>query len=109
RKARTYISDHFTSLGLVPWGAAEGFEQSVLMGTNVVGVLPGDDPALKDEIVLISAHYDHLGKGHLGAADNAAGVATLLELASRLATAPEPPKRSIAFAAFDCEERGLWG
>lgn len=109
KKARTYIGDHFANLGLVPWGTAEGFEQSVLMGTNVVGVLPGGDPALKDEIVLISAHYDHLGNGHLGAADNAAGVAALLELASHLATAPEPPKRSIAFAAFDCEERGLWG
>lgn len=109
KKARTYIAEHFASLGLVPWGDAAGFEQSVLMGTNVVGVLPGGDPTLKEEIVLISAHYDHLGKGHLGAADNAAGVAALLELASRLATAPEPPKRSIAFAAFDCEERGLWG
>lgn len=109
RKAQEYIVEHFTELGLVPWGDAESYLQSVVMGTNVIGVLPGSDPVLKDEIVLISAHYDHLGKKHLGAADNAAGTAALMELAARFARAEEHPKRTIAFAAFDVEERGLMG
>jgi hypothetical protein len=109
KMARTYIGEHFDGLGLVPWGDAEDFMHPIVTGTNVVAVLPGSDPSLAKETVLISAHYDHLGKGHLGAADNAAGVAALLELATRFVNAPEPPKRTIAFAAFDSEERNLWG
>ncbi len=109
KKARTYIGEHFAGLGLVPWGDADDFMQPIVMGTNVVAVLPGSDPSLAKVTVLISAHYDHLGKGYLGAADNAAGVAALLELATRFVNAPEPPKRTIVFAAFDCEERNLWG
>jgi hypothetical protein len=109
KKARTYIGEHFADLGLLPWGDADDFMQPIVMGTNVVAVLPGSDPSLAKETVLISAHYDHLGKGYLGAADNVAGVAALLELATRFVNAPESPKRTIAFAAFDCEERNLWG
>jgi hypothetical protein len=90
---------------------------------NVVGLLPGSDPQLKQEYVIIGAHYDHLGMGgpgsgsrrpdtlavHNGADDNASGVAGLLELAEKWAAAPEKPKRSLLFVAFTGEEMGLLG
>lgn len=90
---------------------------------NVVALLPGSDPALMNEFVIIGAHYDHLGMGgpgsnsraldtiavHNGADDNASGVAGLLELAEALAMNREQVKRSILFVAFDAEEIGLLG
>jgi len=89
-------------------------------GRNVVAVLEGADPALRDEVVVIGAHYDHLGLGgsgslapgttaiHNGADDNASGIAALLEAAAQLATGPRPA-RSIVFVAFTGEEMGLLG
>ena len=106
---RRYIKERFGAYGLVPWGKAAGYEQPIVVGTNVVGVLPGSDAELADQIVLISAHYDHLGKGYLGAADNASGVAAMLEIAERLSQTEQRPRRSVCFAAFDREERGLFG
>lgn len=88
---------------------------------NVVGILEGSDPKLKTEVILIGAHYDHLGRGgqgslapregeiHHGADDNASGVAGLLELARVLATSPQKPRRTIVFVAFAGEEEGLLG
>jgi len=97
----------------VPWGEAKGYEQSFGYGTNVIGILPGSDLNLADEIVILSAHYDHLGKRkkgiYHGASDNASGVAVLLEMAERFSLAEQKPKRSVCFAAFDCEERMLLG
>ena len=88
---------------------------------NVVGVLEGSDPVLKNETIVIGAHYDHLGRGgegslaprsgeiHHGADDNASGVAGVLELA-RLFTEQRPrPKRTIVFITFSGEEEGLLG
>jgi hypothetical protein len=87
---------------------------------NVVGVLEGAGP-LKDEIVVIGAHYDHLGHGergtkvfgstdiHYGADDNASGTSGLLELARRLGSQKERVGRKIVFVAFTGEERGLFG
>ena len=88
---------------------------------NVIGVLPGSGP-LADETVVVGAHYDHLGMGgqgnslapwtreiHNGADDNASGVAVLIEVAARLAAAPQRPSRRIVFIAFTGEERGLIG
>jgi aminopeptidase YwaD len=87
---------------------------------NVAAVLPGSDPALRDEYVIIGAHYDHLGFGgegslapdsrdvHNGADDNASGTAALIEIARALAAGPRPA-RSVLFLAFTGEERGLWG
>jgi len=88
---------------------------------NVVGVLDGSDPVLKNETIVIGAHYDHLGRGgegslaprsgeiHHGADDNASGVAGVLELA-RLFTGQRPrPKRTIVFITFSGEEEGLLG
>jgi len=111
--ARRYLKDRFETYGLLPWGQAKGYEQSFGFGTNVIGVLPGSDPNLADEIVILSAHYDHLGKRkkgiYHGASDNASGVAVLLEIAERFSLAEQKPKRSVCFAAFDCEEHMLLG
>ncbi len=83
------------------------------LGRNVVAVLPGSDPKLKDEWICLSAHYDHLGKRDdtlfPGADDNASGVAMLIEVAERLSLQKERPKRTIVFVAFDLEEVGLLG
>lgn len=83
--------------------------------TNVVGFLEGSDPELKDEWVVIGGHYDHLGAFHgdgdtvfNGADDNASGTAGVVHLAKAFA-AGERPKRSIAFALFSGEEKGLLG
>jgi Zn-dependent M28 family amino/carboxypeptidase len=81
--------------------------------TNVIGMLPGRDQELRKEIILIGAHRDHFGQqaGLLfsGADDNASGTAVMLELARVLTQRPLPSKRTILFASFDGEERGLLG
>jgi hypothetical protein len=87
---------------------------------NVIGVLPGSDPKLKGEAIVIGAHYDHLGLGgegsgslsattgiHHGADDNASGVAGLIELARMLSS--QKLKRTVVFIAFSGEEEGLIG
>ncbi|MFA5794153.1 MAG: M20/M25/M40 family metallo-hydrolase [Candidatus Brocadiia bacterium] len=81
---------------------------------NVVGFLPGADGILKDEAVIIGAHYDHLGcddQGGIyrGADDNASGIAALLSLAAQFTQSSPKPKRTIIFIAFDGEEQGLLG
>ena len=89
---------------------------------NVVGVLPGSDPHLASEYVVLGAHYDHLGLGgpeslaakpegeiHHGADDNASGTTGLLEIARVLAAERTKVKRSIMFIAFSGEELGLLG
>ena len=80
---------------------------------NVGACLIGADPALRDEWIIVSAHYDHLGvRGGVlypGADDNASGVAMMLEVARCLVEAPEPPRRSVMFVGFDLEEIGLFG
>ena len=89
--------------------------------SNIIGILPGSDPKLKDEAIVIGAHYDHLGRGgegslapregeiHHGADDNASGTAALIELARRLSTQRPKPRRTIVFIAFSGEEEGLLG
>jgi Zn-dependent M28 family amino/carboxypeptidase len=88
---------------------------------NVVGVLEGSDPVLKNENIVIGAHYDHLGRGgsgslsptsgeiHHGADDNASGTAGMLELARIFSTQKARPKRTLIFIAFGGEEEGLLG
>jgi hypothetical protein len=113
RLARKYIGERFKAYGLIPWGTATSYAQPFVIGTNVIGVLPGSDPNLAQEFVILSAHYDHLGKTKeglcVGACDNASGVAALLEIAEQLALSKDRPKRSICFAAFDQEETALLG
>lgn len=89
---------------------------------NVAALLPGSDERLREEYIVVGAHYDHLGWGgagsgsrtpdtaavHYGADDNASGVAAVLEIA-RLAASGKPPRRSVVFAAFGAEEMGLVG
>jgi hypothetical protein len=75
---------------------------------NVAGILRGSDPALRDQYVLLSAHYDHLG-AMPGANDNASGTATVIEIARALAALPVHPKRSILFLALYGEEEDLLG
>lgn len=91
-------------------------ENTKTIAYNIVGWLPGNDPDLKEEYVLIGAHYDHIGivnrvNGDAianGANDNASGTATVLELARYFAR-EKSNKRSLLFAFFSAEERGLLG
>ena len=84
---------------------------------NVLAMLPGSDPKLKDQAVIYSAHYDHLGihpgeKGdniYNGAVDNATGSAVLIEMARAFSLSAQKPKRSILFASVTGEEQGLRG
>lgn len=87
---------------------------------NVIGILPGTDPILKNEAIVIGAHYDHLGYGgagslatnlteiHHGADDNASGTSAIIELARQFAQ-EKKNKRTIIFIAFSGEEEGLFG
>ncbi len=89
---------------------------------NVAGLIEGCDEALKSEVVIIGAHYDHVGKGHFGtfnpsnrgkihpgADDNASGTAGVMLLADAFASLPYKPRRSMLFIAFSGEEMGLYG
>ncbi|GJM20909.1 MAG: aminopeptidase [Planctomycetota bacterium] len=96
-------------------------------GRNVLAVLPGSDPELAHEAIILGAHYDHVGFGqhgnsldglpdpdgvlqiHNGADDNASGSAALLEIAAALATAERKPRRTIIFQWYSGEELGLIG
>ncbi|QDT66558.1 M28 family peptidase [Calycomorphotria hydatis] len=127
--AAGYISRHFAEIGLKPLFEESYFQRipgrtprdeegnvtgpRPVQGMNIGGVLPGSDPELADEIIILSAHYDHLGvrgdQVYPGADDNASGVAMLLEVADRLSLQTVAPKRTIVFLAFDLEERMLFG
>lgn len=91
---------------------ARGDERAVF-GRNVIAVIPGSDPRLRDEAVVIGAHVDHLGQAgaalYPGADDNASGVAALLEIARSYAASPVKPKRSLVFAFWTGEEEGHLG
>jgi hypothetical protein len=133
RCAGDYIASRFATLKLKPAGSDGTYFQSFSVasaanphapggtGRNVIAVLEGADPLLKNEFVIVGAHYDHLGMGqfgstsgdqkpaiHNGADDNASGVAALLEIAAQLARG-QRPARSIVFMAFSGEEAGLLG
>ncbi|MSR60357.1 MAG: M28 family peptidase [Planctomycetaceae bacterium] len=122
--AATYIRKRFEALRLTPlFGEGEFFQtipgpkdkegRPTVMGRNIGAFLPGTDPKLKDEYVIVSAHYDHLGiRGehvYPGADDNAGSVAMLLEVARVFAASPHGTKRSLVFLSCDLEENLLWG
>lgn len=132
--AAAYLARRFEQAGLQP--SPQGWLQPFIVaadapvaqdtdlagatGYNVIGVLPGSDPDLRHESVIVGAHYDHLGLGgfsaldpdstglvHNGADDNASGAAALVHLARRLRG--DPPARTVVFIAFGGEELGLLG
>ena len=88
-----------------------------MQSPNVLGILEGSDPKLKNEYIVLSAHLDHLGRIKAengddianGAMDNAMGISTMLEVARALTKDGKRPKRSILFAALTAEEQGLLG
>ncbi len=119
-KAADYLVDRFRALKLEPaFDDGEysqripGQEPGTRIGRNVAARLIGSDPKLREQYVLVAAHFDHLGVrgGRLypGADDNASAVAMMLEVARCLKTSPTPPKRSVLFIGFDLEEAGLFG
>ena len=122
-RASRHLADAFRRLRLKPAFGVSYFQpipsrstapgQASFVGRNVAGVLPGSDPGLKDQWVLLGAHFDHLGKRggvlHPGADDNATGVAMLLEVAEHFALCGKRPRRTLVFVAFDQEEEDLLG
>lgn len=129
--AGEYIADLFAEIGLDEYNGESYFnyfEQPLMGGTgqplatiegcNVVGLLRGNDPVLKDQYIVFGAHYDHLGTSrgtgmtdsiYNGADDNASGTAVLIELARALKAHEKELLRTVVFVAFDGEEQGLWG
>jgi len=109
---RAYLIERFRCLGLSPGGAGASYEQPFDAGgratANVIGYFAGDDPAVGRDIIVVGAHHDHLGDGHLGANDNASGVVALLAIAQAVRQRGAP-HRTIAFALFGGEELGLLG
>jgi Zn-dependent M28 family amino/carboxypeptidase len=113
---RSYDSAHAASITL-----STDIVRHEVSAYNVVGIRDGSDPTLKNETIVIGAHYDHLGRGgegslapkegdiHHGADDNASGVAGLLELARIFSEQESRPRRTIVFIAFSGEEEGLLG
>lgn len=88
-------------------------DSKILTTRNVLAMIPGSDPALAGDVVMIGAHYDHDGArgGYVwpGADDNASGTAAVIELARAFAANPVKPKRTLLFALWSAEEKGLLG
>ena len=122
RTAGDYLASQLRKLNLRGAGADGGYFQPFAPNyRNVLALLPGSDPEIEEEVIVVCAHYDHVGYGnrrnsrgstgyvHNGADDNASGTSVLLELAEALTTLPQAPRRSILFAFWDAEEKGLLG
>ena len=116
--AAQFIKSKFIKAGIQPYFETyfDSFESKGFKGVNVVGFIEGTDPELKNEVVLLGAHYDHIGMGDKvqndsianGANDNASGTASVLAIAECLARLGTN-KRSIVVALFSGEEKGLLG
>jgi hypothetical protein len=122
RAAARYLETRLQSAALTPAGTSGRYVQRFNPGyQNVLGLVAGTDPKLRDEFILVGAHYDHVGYGswrnsngpvgyiHNGADDNASGVAALLEMVDALSRTHWQPRRSILFAFWDGEEINLLG
>lgn len=123
--AAVWIASHFRTAGLLPFSDYPDYIQNystTLRGEeikerNVIGYIPGSDPDLKNEYIIISAHFDHVGTGRTvnndsiynGADDNAAGTATLMGIATYIGQNGIKPGRGIIFAAVSAEEIGMRG
>ncbi len=122
-KAADYIAEQFAAIGLHPIGDSYFHEfharvgQTQIKGQNVVAMVEGSDPILKDEFIVLGAHYDHIsytfsdGKKvvYNGADDNATGTASIIEIGKELLKNRQKLKRSVILVAFDGEESGLLG
>jgi hypothetical protein len=122
RAAGLYIVKQLEAAGVAPGGPKGSYYQTFGASySNILGMLEGSDPELKQQVLILSAHYDHVGYGtarnsfgpvgliHNGADDNASGVAAVLEVIEAFGKLPQHPKRSILFAFWDGEEKGLLG
>ncbi|HEX4147817.1 MAG TPA: M20/M25/M40 family metallo-hydrolase, partial [Pirellulales bacterium] len=120
--AAGYITQYLTRHKLKPAGDGGTYFQAFSGNyRNLLGLLEGSDPVLKQQVIVVGAHYDHVGYGssrnsfgptgyiHNGADDNASGDAALLELIDAFDRLEVRPKRSILFAFWDGEEKGLLG
>ena len=119
RKAAAYITTQWEEIGLTPL-AGDTYSRPFQLShfQNLVAIVEGNDPLLKDEYIILGAHYDHLGanineKGETviynGADDNASGVATIIEVGRQLKETQSSLRRSVVLIAFDAEEIGLYG
>jgi hypothetical protein len=121
RVAGGYLARAFEKEGLAP-GAGRGYFQDFEGGSrNILGLWEGSDPHLKHEVIVVGAHYDHVGYGtetnsfgpigyiHNGADDNASGTSGLLELVQAMVRLEPRPRRTLLFALWDGEEKGLLG
>jgi len=106
----------------VPLGITTSISMDVeinrVQSANLLGLIPGSDPELKDEVVIYTSHHDHLGIGtpneegdaiYNGAFDNATGVAQVMAIAKAIKALPEAPRRSVLIALVGAEEQGLLG
>lgn len=121
RAAAVYLTRELERLGLQPAGTEGWFQTFRGSHRNVLAKLPGADPKLRDEYLVVGAHYDHVGYGtprnsygpygyiHNGADDNASGAAGLIEVAEAFVQSGIKPRRSILFVFWDGEEGGLLG
>lgn len=121
RAAGAYIVAALEKLAVEPAGDQGTFFQNFGGMRNILALVPGADPAVETELVVVGAHYDHVGYGnssnsngpigyiHNGADDNASGVAGLLEIAEAIGHLPGRPRRPILIAFWDGEEKGLLG
>ncbi len=122
RAAGEYLAEKLRQCGLLPAGTDGTYFQPFRNGyRNVLGMIEGSDPALKNEVIVVGAHYDHVGYGkwenshgpfgviHNGADDNASGASGVMETVEAFASLARAPKRSILFAFWDGEELGLYG
>jgi len=120
--AAEYLRDQLAALGLPGAGPDKGYFQRFGANyENVLAMLAGRDPKHQGEVLLVGAHYDHVGYGHQGsrlgeagvlhpgADDNASGTAGVLQLARAFRLLTPPPRRSILFAFWDAEEKGMLG
>ena len=138
RKAAAYIENEYRQMGLQPFGgtyrhyflhsyssirgrsvpvSADSVDyyaaQDKTVYCNLVGIIEGCDPVLKNEYIVVGGHYDHLGvkdgEVYNGADDNASGTASVTEVARQLLARRSDLKRSVVICAFDAEELGLFG
>jgi len=121
RAAGSYIISHLEKLGLEPAGDNGSYYQQFGSLRNILALARGSDPSVANELIVVGAHYDHVGYGnsgnsygpfgfvHNGADDNASGVAGLIEVAEAMQHLPGHPRRPILFAFWDGEEKGLLG